>query len=52
MRCNAIAFGLIDTRLTRSKEGGEMIEVAGRRVALGIPQASSYWAQVGWCVCV
>lgn len=27
VRCNALAFGLIDTRLTRSKEGGESIQV-------------------------
>lgn len=29
VRCNALAFGLIDTRLTRSKEGGESIKVGG-----------------------
>jgi hypothetical protein len=33
VRCNAIAYGLIDTRLTRPKEGGESIEV-GRWKAL------------------
>jgi len=37
VRCNAIAFGYIDTRLTRPKEKGEFIEVDGKKVALGIP---------------
>lgn len=36
---NAVAFGSIDTRLTAAKETGQAIEVAGRRVALGVPQA-------------
>jgi len=29
IRCNALAFGLIDTRLTRAKEGGETVQVWG-----------------------
>lgn len=37
VRCNSVAFGMIDTRLTRSKETGESITVAGQKVALGIP---------------
>jgi len=37
IRCNAIAFGMIDTRLTRSKESGAFIEVEGKKVPLGIP---------------
>lgn len=37
VRCNAIAYGWIDTRLTRSKEGGEAILVGGEKVKLGIP---------------
>jgi NAD(P)-dependent dehydrogenase (short-subunit alcohol dehydrogenase family) len=32
VRCNAIAYGWIDTRLTRSKEGGEAILVGGEQV--------------------
>ncbi|KAG1659800.1 hypothetical protein FOA52_002136 [Chlamydomonas sp. UWO 241] len=44
IRCNAIAYGLIDTRLTRAKEGGESISVGGRQVPLGIPGANKYWA--------
>ncbi|KAJ3189801.1 hypothetical protein HDU85_000085 [Gaertneriomyces sp. JEL0708] len=39
VRVNAVAFGMIDTRLTRAKESGEVIEVAGQKVALGIPTA-------------
>jgi 3-oxoacyl-[acyl-carrier protein] reductase len=37
IRCNAVAFGYIDTRLTQPKEQGEAVEVDGRRVDLGIP---------------
>jgi 3-oxoacyl-[acyl-carrier protein] reductase len=32
---------MIDTRLTRSKEVGEVIEVGGQKVALGIPGAGA-----------
>jgi 3-oxoacyl-[acyl-carrier protein] reductase len=38
IRCNSIAFGFIETRLTDSKEKGETIKVAGKEVALGIPE--------------
>jgi 3-oxoacyl-[acyl-carrier protein] reductase len=38
IRCNAVAFGFIDTRLTRSKEDEESIEVAGEEILLGIPE--------------
>lgn len=43
IRCNAVAFGLIDTRLTRERgESGASIVVAGgERVALGIPGAAA-----------
>lgn len=38
MRANTIAFGHIDTRLTRAKEAGAFITTAdGQRVSLGIP---------------
>ncbi|KAG2436754.1 hypothetical protein HXX76_006278 [Chlamydomonas incerta] len=46
VRCNALAFGLIDTRLTRAKEGGESIQVGGKEVKLGIPSADNYWASI------
>ena len=39
IRCNAVAFGFIDTRLTRSQENQEeAIEIDGQEVVLGIPQ--------------
>ncbi len=38
IRCNAVAFGFIDTRLTRSKENRESIKIGDRDVALGIPE--------------
>lgn len=38
VRCNAVAFGLIDTRLTRAKEDGEVINIDGKEVELGIPE--------------
>lgn len=38
IRCNTVAFGLIDTRLTRAKEDGETISIDGQDVALGVPQ--------------
>ena len=37
IRCNTVAFGFIDTRLTRSKDDGASIEVDGEDIALGIP---------------
>ncbi|KAI8851253.1 hypothetical protein BC829DRAFT_129899 [Chytridium lagenaria] len=37
VRVNTIAFGLIDTRLTRAKETGDFIEIEGEKVKLGIP---------------
>jgi 3-oxoacyl-[acyl-carrier protein] reductase len=37
IRCNAVAFGFIETRLTHSKEKGESITVGAEQVALGIP---------------
>lgn len=37
IRCNAVAFGYIETRLTAAKETGETISVEGEEVHLGIP---------------
>jgi len=38
IRCNAVAYGFIDTRLTASKQASsETIEVDGQKVQLGIP---------------
>ena len=38
IRCNSIAFGFIETRLTNSKEEGASMKVGDKEVALGIPQ--------------
>jgi len=38
IRCNAVAFGMIETRLTAAKEAGAFIEVDGKKVALGVPE--------------
>ena len=38
IRCNTVAFGLIDTRLTRAKEDGETIKIDDQEVSLGIPE--------------
>jgi 3-oxoacyl-[acyl-carrier protein] reductase len=40
VRCNAVAFGFIDTRMTRPKETGETVEVAGHEIVQGIPEAA------------
>ncbi len=37
IRCNAVAFGFIDTRLTQERESSESIDVDGQQVQLGIP---------------
>jgi 3-oxoacyl-[acyl-carrier protein] reductase len=39
IRCNAVAFGFVDTRLTQPKEDGATMPVGDRDVALGIPAA-------------
>lgn len=39
VRANTVAFGLIQTRLTAPKEEGAVIEIDGKKVALGIPGA-------------
>jgi len=39
IRCNAIAFGFVNTRLTQSKNKGAFIQVDGKQVKLGIPEA-------------
>lgn len=39
VRCNTIAFGHIQTRLTAAKEEGAFVTTAdGEKIALGIPQ--------------
>lgn len=39
VQVNAVAYGWIDTRLTREKEAGQTVERGGQEVALGIPAA-------------
>ncbi len=39
VQVNAVAYGWIDTRLTKEKEAGGAIERSGKTVALGIPAA-------------
>lgn len=38
IRCNAVAFGFIETRLTQDKNEGASIEVDGKEISLGIPE--------------
>ena len=37
IRCNAVAFGFIETRLTKEKESSDSINVDGQQVQLGMP---------------
>jgi 3-oxoacyl-[acyl-carrier protein] reductase len=47
VRCNAVAFGFIETRMTAAKEAGEAVEVGGREVVQGIPEAMRARAYTG-----
>jgi 3-oxoacyl-[acyl-carrier protein] reductase len=38
VRANTVAFGYIETRLTANKAEGATMEIAGQKIALGIPQ--------------
>jgi len=38
IRCNAVAFGFVETRLTHAKESGEKIKIRGQEIDLGIPE--------------
>jgi NAD(P)-dependent dehydrogenase (short-subunit alcohol dehydrogenase family) len=40
VQANAVAYGWIDTRLTKEKESGGSLERGGKQVAIGIPAAS------------
>jgi len=44
IRCNAVAFGVIDTRLTRQKSD-EVMEVDGNKIVLGLPPGFAKSAQ-------
>ena len=39
VQANAVAFGPIETRLSKAKENGDVIEHGGQKVALGVPNA-------------
>ncbi len=38
VQSNCVAFGVIDTRLTRDKEKGICVEMDGRKIAVGVPE--------------
>jgi 3-oxoacyl-[acyl-carrier protein] reductase len=38
IRCNAVAYGSIETRLTAAKQEGELTKVGDREVSMGVPQ--------------
>lgn len=38
VQANAVAFGMIDTRMTQAKEVGESVEHDGEKIALGVPE--------------
>jgi 3-oxoacyl-[acyl-carrier protein] reductase len=47
VRCNAVAFGFIQTRLTGAKEEGQTMKVGDKEVAIGIPDAMRGRANTG-----
>ncbi|SDP77465.1 SDR family NAD(P)-dependent oxidoreductase [Desulforhopalus singaporensis] len=38
VQANAVAFGMIDTRMTQAKEIGEAVEHEGEKIAVGVPE--------------
>jgi len=38
IRSNAVAYGSIETRLTKAKQEGELTKVGDREVSMGVPQ--------------
>lgn len=47
IRCNAVAFGFIETRLTNAKELGETVTVGDKEIAVGIPEGMRGRANTG-----
>lgn len=47
IRCNAVAFGFIETRLTNAKELGATLKVGDKDIALGIPEGMRGRATTG-----
>lgn len=46
IRCNAVAFGFVETRLTQSKTEGESITIGEKEIALGIPEQMRQMAKL------
>ncbi|MBK8434932.1 MAG: SDR family oxidoreductase [Chloroflexi bacterium] len=46
IRCNAVAFGFVETRLTQSKTEGESIMIGEKEIALGIPEQMRQMAKL------
>jgi len=46
VQSNAVAYVLIDTRLTQAKEAGSVVEQDGKKVAIGIPDAQRQMAKM------
>jgi len=40
VRANTVAYGYINTRLTQDKGSGQVMEIGGQKIALGIPGAA------------
>lgn len=47
IRCNAVAFGFIVTRLTNAKEEGASVKVGDKEISLGIPEGMRGRATTG-----
>ncbi|KAJ2890900.1 short-chain dehydrogenase/reductase SDR [Zalerion maritima] len=46
VRCNAVAYGWIDTRITRPPDGSETVALAGQEIVTGIPLSAKKWRDV------
>lgn len=46
VRCNAVAYGWIDTRITRPPDGSEVFTVGGQEIRQGIPINAKKWRDV------
>ncbi|KAJ5599220.1 hypothetical protein VI817_000404 [Penicillium citrinum] len=46
VRANAVAYGWIDTRITRPPTKSETLEVGGQAIRLGIPENAKKWRDV------
>ena len=46
VQSNAVAYGMIDTRLTQAKEAGAVVEQGGEKVAIGVPDSQRQMAKM------